>query len=103
MDKIGFMIGLSKLVKVIYWKPSKHTRKTQARKRDLVTVLESVSAAGSPLPPMVIHKGKSHLKDSPVFTKRDGTHFARLDKGWTSREIGLDYLTMIFKPNTKAT
>lgn len=68
-----------------------------------MTVLETVSVAVVLLLPMVIHKGKAHLEGSHAFTKRDGTHFARLDKGWISRGRGLDYLTMIFKPNTKAT
>lgn len=102
MDEKGFMMGQSTTVKIICRKKGKHTRKTQDGNREMITVLETVSATGALLPPMVVYKGQTHLEGWHAFTKRDGTHFARSEKGWTSREIGLDYLTLIFEPNTKA-
>lgn len=69
----------------------------------MITVLEIVSAAGGLLSPMVIYKRKAYLKGWQALTKRDGTYFIRSEKGWTSCEIGLNYLMMIFEPNTKVT
>lgn len=101
MDEKGFMLGQSTRVMVICRKKGKSTQKTQDCNWKMITVLETVSAAGGLLLPMVIYKGQAHLEGWHAFTKRDGTHFPRSKKGWTSRVIGMYYLMMLFEPNTK--
>ena len=101
MDEKGFLMGRSTRVKVICKLGRKNTRKTQDGKREIITVIETVSAAGVVLPPMIIYKGQAHYKGWSALVKAgDKAFFAISDKGWTSRSIGLEYLVKNFEPNT---
>ena len=94
-------MGLTTKVKVICKREKKTTQKNQIGKREIITVIETVSAGGSVLPPMIIYKGQAHYKGWTALVKAgDRAFFAISDKGWTSRSIGLDYLTENFEPNT---
>ena len=67
----------------------------------MITVIETVSAGGTLLPPMIIFKGKAHYKGwTALVEKGDEAFFTISDKGWTSRSIDLDYLTQNFEPHT---
>jgi hypothetical protein len=67
----------------------------------MITVLETVSAAGVILPPMIIYKGQAHYKGWTALVKAgEKAFFAVSDKGWTSRKIGLSYLMENFEPNS---
>lgn len=102
-DEKGFLMGRSSRVKVICKRGRKNTRKTQDGKREIITVIETVSAAGTLLPPMIIYKGQAHYKGWTALVKKgDKAFFAISDKGWTSRSIGVDYLVKNFEPNTTA-
>ena len=102
-DEKGFLMGRSSRVKVICKRGRKNTRKTQDGKREIITVIETVSAAGTLLPPMIIYKGQAHYKGWTALVKKgDKAFFAISDKGWTSQSIGVDYLVKNFKPNTTA-
>ena len=95
------MMGLTTKVKVICKREEKNTWKNQIGKGEMITVIETVSAGGSVLQPMIIYKGQAHYKDWTALVKAgDRAFFAISDKGWTSRSIGLDYLTENFEPNT---
>jgi len=81
----------------------KNTCKTQLGKREMITVMETVSAGGCVLPPIIIYKGQAHNKGWTALVKEgDEAFFAVSDKGWTSRTISLDYLTNNLKPHTSA-
>ena len=96
-------MGLATRVKVICKREKKNTRKTQLGKREMITVIETVSAGGCVLPPMIIYKGQAHYKGWTALVKEgDEAFFAVSDKGWTSRTISLDYLTNNFEPHTSA-
>jgi hypothetical protein len=100
-DEKGFMMGQATRVKVICKREKKHIRKTQDGKREMITVIETISAGGNVLPPMIIYKGKAHYKGwSALVEAGDQAFFAISEKGWTSRSLGLDYLTQNFEPNT---
>jgi hypothetical protein len=100
-DEKGFMMGLATKVKVICKREKKNTCKTQIGKREMITVIETVSAGGRVLPPMIIYKGQGHYKGWTALVKAgDKAFFAVSDKGWTSRTISLDYLTNNFEPHT---
>jgi hypothetical protein len=97
------MMGPAIWVKVICKREKKHTRKIKDGKpeREMITVIEMVSASGYFLPPMNIYKGKPHYKGWISLVKvGDKAFFAVSDKGWTSRCLGLDYLTKSFEPNS---
>ena len=81
----------------------KKTRKTQLGKREMVTLIVTVSAGGCVLPPMIIYKGQAHCKGWTALVKEgDEAFFAVSHKGWTSRTIRLDYLINDFEPHTSA-
>ena len=102
-DEKGFMMGLATRVKVICKREKKNTWKRQLGKREMITVLETVSAGGSVLPLMIIYKGQAHYKGwTALVEEEDEAFFAVSDKGWTSRTISLDYLTNNFEPHTSA-
>ena len=96
-------MGRSSRVKVICRRSRKTTRKTQDGKREIITVIETVSAAGVLLPPMIVYKGQKHYKGwTALVAAGDKAYFAISDKGWTSRSIGVEFLTRNFEPNTRA-
>jgi len=67
----------------------------------MITVIETISAGGSVLPPMIIYKGQAHYKGWTALVKAGNKAFFTIsDKRWTYRSIGLDYLTENFEPNT---
>ena len=93
-------MGRSSRVKVICKRSKKTTQKTQDGKREIITVIETVSAAGALLPLMIVYKGQAHYKGWSALVKAgDKAFFAISDKGWTSRSIGVEYLTQNFVPN----
>jgi len=61
-DEKEFKMVLATRVKVICKREKKNRRKTQLGKREMITVLETVSAGGLVLPPMIIYKGQAHYK-----------------------------------------
>lgn len=94
-------MGRSSGVKVICKRAKKNTWKIQDGEREIITVIETVSAAGVLLPPMIVYKGQAHYRGWTALVKAgEKAFFAISDKGWTSRSIGLEYLTRNFEPNT---
>ena len=75
-------------------------RKTQEGKGEIITIIETISAAGVLLPPMIIYKGQGHYKGWTALVQAgDKAFFAISNKGWTSQSIGVDYLPRNFEPN----
>lgn len=67
----------------------------------MVTVIEGVSTAGKVLPPMLINTGKAHLTGWYAHVdESEPAVFAYSDTGWTDNELGVEYLTKVFKPYT---
>jgi len=95
------MIGLTTKVKVICKREKTNTGKTQIGKREMITIIETISAGGSVLPPMIIYKGQAHYQGWTALVKAGDRAFSAIsDKGWTSESIGFDYLTENFEPHT---
>ena len=61
MDEKGFLLGQALKVKVICRRGRKNPRYTQDGNREMVTVIECISADGRVIPPMYIYKGGKHL------------------------------------------
>ena len=57
MDEKGFMLGQALKVKVICRRGRRNPHYTQDGNREMVTVIECVSADGSVVPPIYIYKG----------------------------------------------
>jgi len=101
MDEKGFMLGMALKVRVICRRGRRNPRYTQDGNRELVTVIETVSADGRVLPPMYIYKGVQHLIGwHAAVIKANKATFATSPKGWTDNELGLEYLEKNFNRYT---
>jgi hypothetical protein len=102
MDEKGFLLGQALKVKVICRKGRKNPRYSQDGNREMVTVIECVSADGRVIPPMYIYKGTMHLMGwhAGVTSQREAT-FAWSKKRWTDRELGLEWIKGNFQEYTK--
>jgi hypothetical protein len=91
-DETGFMMVIAGTSKVV---TSSHTVgraiDIQPGNRDWVTTIECVNASGWIIPPVVILSGKLHqaswYRDLP-----DGWVIAVSDNGWTTDELGLEWV-----------
>lgn len=63
--------------------------------RELLTVIECVSADGRVLPSLIIYKGANHYMGWHKFTGQDteskAFRFTYSPKGWTDRALSLDW------------
>lgn len=101
MDEKGFMMGVAAKVKVICRKGRKNPRLTHSGNRTWVTVIESVSASGMVLPPMVINQGSAHYKGWYAgVDHQDLATFSYSSKGWTDSNLGMSWLSDNFEKFT---
>jgi hypothetical protein len=101
MDEKGFLLGMAAKVKVVCRKGRKNPKYIQDGNRELITVLECVSATGVALPPLVVTKGANHYLGNHIKGQgAPGWVYAYSPKGWTSNEIGLAWLQEHFEPLT---
>lgn len=101
MDEKGFMMGVAAKVKVICRIGRKNPRLTHSGNRTWVTVIESISGSGVPVPPMVINKGTAHYKGwYAQVERRDVATFSHSTKGWTDSKLGMDWLVDNFEKYT---
>jgi len=91
MDEKRFLLGQALRVKVIVRRRQRNSRCCQDGNREMVTVIETVSADGRVLPPMFIYKGSAHLMGwHAAVQNEEKATFAWSSKGWTDRELGLE-------------
>jgi hypothetical protein len=101
MDEKGFLMGRSAQVKVICKRGKKRNFKTQEGQRELITVIETISAGGFVISPTIIYKGEAQYKGWHALVKEgDKSFFSRSSTGWTNSSIGLAYLQNNFEPCT---
>ena len=101
MDEKGFLLGQPLKVKVICRRGRKNPRYTQDGNREMVTVIECISADGRVIPPMYIYKGSRHLLGwhAGVQDKEQAT-FTRSTEGSTDNELGLEWVEQNFEKYT---
>ena len=87
------MLGQALKVKVICRRGQHNPRYIQDGNREMVTIIECVSADGSILPLVYIYKGSSHFmgRYAAVHAQEKAT-FAWSKTGWTDRVLGLEWL-----------
>jgi transposase len=101
-DETGFAMGLTATAKVIT-RAEYYGRKSvlQPGNREWVTAIESISASGWALPPVIIFKGKVYIES--WFDGLPGDwRFEVSPNGWTTDEIGLRWLQKLFIPSTNS-
>jgi hypothetical protein len=98
-DETGFAMGLTATAKVIT-RAEYYGRRSmlQPGNREWVTVIESICAEGWALPPYVIFKGKVFV-ESWFDDLSDGWKIDKSANGWTTDDIGLNWLKNHFIPS----
>ena len=98
VDEKGFLIGFSRTKKRIVslesLKEKRITGASQDGNREFITLIASICADGSHLPPALIYKGESYdLQDTWLDEFDDSTHhafFACSKNGWSDDTLGLN-------------
>lgn len=102
MDETGLTLGLVNANgRVLGTSRTKRTyKKAPGASREWVTTIETISASGETIQPLVIFKGRS-LQTS--WFKRDSVpdwHYTTSENAYTTNSIGLQWLKEIFLPAT---
>jgi len=108
MDEKGFLIGQLQKVKRVFPKALMQQQRLlgtgQDGSREWITLLATICADGSSLPPALIYKAVSgDLQDSWLQDYDPQEHpcwFASSPNGWTSDELGLSWLQSLFHKQT---
>lgn len=109
MDEKGFLLGNINKAKRIFSKDLKASGKLigagQDGSREWITVVATICADGSTLPPLLIYEGSSgSIQDSWIQDFKSNEHdawFSSSPNGWTSDEIGFKWLEGLFHKKTK--
>lgn len=109
MDEKGFLIGFLTKAKRIFtkqWYESDHLLgNIQDGNREWVTLVATICADGTALPPGLIYMAKTgDIQDSWVQDLDADTHtaqFASSPSGWTNDELGFEWLVKIFDQHSK--
>ncbi len=93
MDESGFMIGMSKNQKIITKYRHRQPYTGSSSNRELVTVVEAISAGGKTILPMVILAGKCHMACWCSNTGiKDDTLFAVSDSGFSNDQLSYQWV-----------
>ena len=102
-DEKGFILGLAHAVKHIMslgaLKAGWIMGAMQDGSQEFISLLACICADGTALPPMLIYKGESpDLQNTWVadFKEGDEAYFATSPNGWSSNELGLQWLEKVF-------
>ncbi|EDN08188.1 predicted protein [Histoplasma mississippiense (nom. inval.)] len=108
-DEKGFLLGfihtLKRIVSINALKSGRTIGASQDGCREFITLLASICADGTSLPPALIYQGESRdMQDTwleDFDSKKDQVYFAASENGWSNDEYGLMWLKKIFEPHTK--
>ena len=90
---------LASKARVIYRRGRKNPRYTCDGSRELITVLECVSAEGYLLPPIIVTKGAYHYSGNHVRGQdTPESVYRHSPKGWTTNKLGLEWIEKYYEP-----
>lgn len=102
---MGICRTLKRIVPIEDLRQKKTLGSNQDGSREFLSLLATICADGSALPPALIYQGASHdLQDTWLQDfnhSYEEAYFAVSVKGWTNEELGLSWLSKIFEPRTK--
>jgi hypothetical protein len=101
MDETGLALGVCANTRVLSSSQKKKAYIRSPENREWVSMIECVSAIGQKLRCAVIFKGQS-LQTTWFPASVPGWLYTTSENGWTSNEIGLEWLQRIFIPETGA-
>jgi hypothetical protein len=105
MDKIGFMIGVTTRSKQVFsrrqWERKEVREALQNSSREWVTLLATVCADGTALPPGIIYQSDNSTLQAPwvaeIDTEKHDCFISSSLSGWTNNELGLAWLQQVFE------
>jgi hypothetical protein len=108
VDEKGFMLGITNRHNVVIFRrgwdddmDASRATVPQDGNRELITVVDCISAGGNDLPPLIIYKGKhlsfSWSRDSQL----PAAYYSCSDNGWTTHVHNLAWLKEVFDPRTR--
>jgi len=101
MDESGFAVGAGQSSRVLVSVHNKTSWKKITGRSEWITAIECVNAAGIPIAPMLIYKSKFlHSGWIPDSAPPEWC-FSTSTSGWTSDELGFEWITRVFEPNTR--
>jgi hypothetical protein len=101
MDEKGVMLGIISKTKVIVSRHEKKQYMTEPGNREWVSLIECIPLKPSCQRPRpwFIFKGKQHQKQ--WFSAYKDAHIALSDKGWTDNELGYEWISRCYEPQTR--
>ena len=97
MDESGFAVGEEQAMKVLIHLDNIQKYKVVAAKQEWVTDIEYINTAGEALAPFLIFKGKYMNTRWINEQTSNGWYFATSKNGWTSNDLGLEWLIKVFE------
>jgi hypothetical protein len=109
MDEKGFLIGILQEMERVYTRKAMkklgHLTAAQDGNRNWITLIAGVCADGTALPPALIYEAESgNIQESWIRDYDPETqeaYFTSSANGWTSEELGLQWLIKVFDCHTK--
>ena len=101
MDETGFQMGVTSTAKVVCGLETKqsHAKALQPGNREWVTAIIAINATGWSLPPQIIFAAVNH--QSLWYCDLPENYILSVSKnGWTTDELGIEWLKKVFEPNT---
>lgn len=100
IDEHGMGLGLLSNSQVLAKAERRHTFLQASDPKEWVTIIEAINSTGCKIQPLVIFKGK-HLQTSWFnYQNLPNWEFTTSENGWTSNDIGLEWLKRCFLPET---
>jgi hypothetical protein len=111
IDEKGFLIGIAgqatRIFSISALKSGKIRGAGTDGSREWISIIACVSAIGDRLPPTLIYKGVSGDLQTTWIQDfdpaRHKANFVTSENGWTSNEIGFEWLKEIYEPQTRET
>ncbi|KFY10587.1 hypothetical protein V492_04923 [Pseudogymnoascus sp. VKM F-4246] len=92
MDETGFRIGIPGGERVIVPRAAKELYTPSPENRTSITILETVSAVGKVIPPVLVIPGKIHMDSWYHTNLQDTALFLLSDSGFSNSELALQWL-----------
>lgn len=100
MDETGVMLSMLGSVKVLVGKGDMRDYRGAGVKRTMVTAIECISADGRSLHPLIIWPAATHRSNWTTYPT-PGWHYAHSDNGYNDSKISLEWLKLVFDPQTR--
>ena len=101
MDETGVALGVCNNATVLASSASTKVYTKTPENREWVSIIETISAAGSKITPVVIFKGKNLQTSWFSVDSIPDWYYTTSQNGWMSNEIGSWWLQHVFEPKTR--